>query len=90
MKENTVLLSLERYDELKEVHDEYLENKIIVKEVCYGRYIVVSDDDATKKMAEDLKNSITEKEVINSQLIELKNTIRNMPVREFKKFRKTI
>ena len=57
--ENSVVISLKRYNELLE-KEKQLQNKVIMVSLGWGGHTVYTDDEATKELAKNYQQKITE------------------------------
>ena len=91
MEQNTVILSLEKYDMLKSFQAQLKEPKrktiIIHRDFGYN-YEVQTDDEAVEKLAQDLKKAKSELKKINNQLKFLLEKIKYMNWFELRKWKK--
>jgi len=96
MEENTVLLSLEKYDRLVEAHKKVNEPRkktVLIESAMFSRYECKTDDEATAKLANDLKEVKAELAEAKAKLDKLPkeitlDDIKQMSWREFKKWKR--
>jgi hypothetical protein len=96
MEENTVLLSLKKYDELVEAYskvDEPKKHTVVIKNSMFEAYEAKTDDEGVKLLADDLKQTKLELAEAKKELEKLpKETsiedIKKMSPREFKKWKR--
>jgi len=75
METNTVVISVERYEELREAEEKLKlprSKTIIVKSYFPNTYRVETDDDSAEKLAKDLKKSMREAKQLRRELVDLK------------------
>jgi len=73
MEANTVVISIDRYEEFKLAEKKVNEPRsktIVIERHMMGSYVVETDDECTEKLAKDLKDA---KEEIDKLKDELKN-----------------
>ena len=90
MEENTVLLSLEKYDRLLEAQkkvNELKDKTILIQDGLFGIYECLADDEATAKLAKDLKAAKAEISQLKIKTLAL-DTVKKMNWREFKKWKR--
>jgi len=91
MEQNTVILSVEKYDMLKSFQAQLKAPKratiIIHREFGYT-YKVQTDDKAVEKLAQDLKKAKNELKKVNNQLKFLLEKIKYMNWFELRKWKK--
>ena len=96
MEENTVLLSLEKYDRLVESHKKVNEPRkktVLIETTMFRRYECQTDDEATEKLVNDLKEAKAELAEAKAKLDKLPkeltiDDIKKMSWREFKKWKR--
>lgn len=94
MEENTVLLSLERYDELVEAYKKVNEPRkktVLIENTMFTYYECKTDDEATEKLANDLKETKSElaEAIEKLDILEIKIVnIKKMSWRELLKWKR--
>jgi predicted class III extradiol MEMO1 family dioxygenase len=96
MEENTVLLSLEKYDRLVEAQKKVNEPRkktVLIESAMFSHYECQTDDEATEKLANELKEAKAELAEAKAKLDKLPkeptiDDIKKMSWREFKKWKR--
>ena len=91
METNTVIISVERYEELREIENkaksiEPYKHTVLICNTLFTSQIVQTNDDATAHLAEHAKDLAKDIDNLRTVL----DSVKKMSFREFRKWKKTL